>query len=60
MLGGEVEEGEQSFSVLGQAGDRLLISGSIFVGEHVDCRLGRRSGRRAVNLMNVCLHVDLD
>src|SRR6266487_1853321 len=49
-----------SLPVLGQAGDRLLISGSIFVGEHVDCRLGRRSGRRAVNLTKVCLHVDLD
>jgi hypothetical protein len=35
VLSGEVEEGEQSFSVLGQACDRLLVFGAVFVGEHV-------------------------
>src|SRR6187401_1596639 len=60
VLGGKVEEGEQSFSVLGQACDRLLIFGAVFVGEHVDGDLGGRAGRRSINLSKVCLHVDLD
>src|SRR6516164_1799080 len=60
VLGGKVEEGEQSFSVLGQACDRLLVFGAVFVGEHVDGDLGGRTGRRSINLSKVCLHVDLD
>jgi hypothetical protein len=44
MLGGEVEEGDQSVPVLGQAGDRLLISGRVFFCEHVDGGFGLRSG----------------
>src|SRR5215204_1748690 len=60
VLSGEVKEAEQSFSVLGQAGDCLLVLGAVFVGEHVDRRLGGRAGRRAVNLAKVRLHVDLD
>src|SRR5450631_3859297 len=60
VLGGEVEKGEQSISILGQAGDRLVVLGSVFVGEHVDRRLGGRAGRRSVNLSKVYLHVDLD
>jgi hypothetical protein len=34
--------------------------GAVFVGEHVDRRLGRRAGGRAVNLAKVGLLVDLD
>src|SRR5271169_6426221 len=60
VLGGEVEEGEQRFPILGQAGDRLLVLGAVFVGEHVDGGLGGRAGRCAVNLTKVCFHVDLD
>ena len=60
VLGGEVEEGEQSLPVLRQASDRLVVPGAVFVGEHVDRRRGRSAGRRAVNLAEVCLHVDLD
>ena len=33
---------------------------SRFVGEHIDRCLGRRAGRRSVNLAKVDLHVDLD
>ena len=58
--GGEVEEGEQRIAILRQAGDRLLVLGAVFVGEHIDRRLGCRAGRRAVNLANVGLHVDLN
>src|SRR5271157_4097999 len=57
VLGREVEEGKQGFPVLSQAGDRLLVFGAVFVGEHVD---GGRAGRRSVNLSKVCLHIDLD
>src|SRR5271168_2285371 len=60
VLGREVEEGEQSFPVLGQAGDRLVVLGAVLVGEHIDGRLGCRAGRRTVNFTKVCLHVDLD
>src|SRR5450755_4964597 len=60
VLGGEVEKGEQSISIFGQAGDRLVVFGAVFVGEHVDRRLGGRAGRRSVNLSKVYLHVDLD
>src|SRR5204863_6222228 len=60
VLGGEVEEGEQRFPILGKAGDRLLVLGTVFIGEHVDRRLRSRAGRRAINLPKVCLHVDLD
>ena len=60
VLGGEVEKGEQRFPILGQAGDRLVVLGVVFVGEHVDRCFGRRAGRRAVNLAKVGLHVDLD
>src|SRR5262249_8707644 len=60
VFGGEVEEGEQRFPILGQAGDRLLVLGAVFVGEHVDGGLGGRAGRCSVNLTKVCLHVDLD
>ena len=60
MLGGEVEEGEQRFPILGQAGDRLLVLRPVFVGEHIDRRLGRCAGRRAVNLAKVGFHVDLN
>jgi hypothetical protein len=35
-----VEEGEQSFPILGQAGDRLLVLGTISVGERVDRGFG--------------------
>src|SRR5271166_5822138 len=60
VLSREVEEGEQSVPVLRQTSNRLLVLGAVFVGKHVDRRLGRRTGRRAVNLTKVCLHVDLD
>src|SRR5271166_3078207 len=60
VLGREVEEGKQGFPVLSQAGDRLLVFGAVFVGEHVDGGLGGRAGRRSVNLSKVCLHIDLD
>src|SRR5438445_722989 len=60
VLGGEVEEGEQRFPILRQAGDRLVVLGAVFVGEHVDRRLGRRAGRRAVNRAKVGLHIDLN
>src|SRR5712672_3711994 len=60
VLGREVEEGEQSFPILGQAGDRLVVFGAVLVGEHIDGRLGCRAGRRTVNFTKVCLHVDLD
>jgi hypothetical protein len=33
VLGGEVEEGEQSFPILRQAGDRLVVVGAVFVGD---------------------------
>ena len=49
MLGGEVEEGEQSFPILRQAGDRLVVLGTVFVGEHIDRHLGCRAGRRATD-----------
>jgi hypothetical protein len=55
VFGWEVEKGEQSISILGQAGDRLLVLGAVFIGEHVDRRLGGRAGRRAINLPKVCL-----
>ena len=60
VLGWEVEEGEQRFAILRQAGDRLVVLGAVFVGEHVDRSLGRRTGRRAVNLAKVGFHVDLN
>src|SRR5262250_129052 len=60
VLGGKVEESEQSVSVLRQACDRLLVFGAVFVGEHVDSDLGGRAGRRSINLSKVCLHIDLD
>ena len=47
MLGGKVEEGEQSLPVLCQTSGCLLVLGAVFVGEHVDRRLGRRAGWRA-------------
>jgi hypothetical protein len=50
----------RTISILGQAGDRLLVLGAAFIGEHFDRRLGGRAGRRAINLPKVCLHVDLD
>src|SRR5450432_778462 len=60
VLGREVEEGEQSLPVLCQAGDRLVVLGAVFVGEHVDGSLSGRAGRRSINLAKICLHVDLD
>src|SRR5436190_20824036 len=60
VLGREVEEGEQSFPVLRQAGDRLVVLSTVFVGEHVDRHIGCRAGRCAVNLTKVRLHVELD
>src|SRR5215210_7518866 len=60
VLSREVEEGEQSFPVLRQADDRLVVLGAVFFGEHVDRCLSCCAGRRAVNLTKVCLHVDLD
>src|SRR4249920_2118562 len=60
VLGREVEEGEQSFSIFRQAGNRLIVLGAVFVDEHVDRRLGCCAVRRAVDLTKVCLHVDLD
>src|SRR3954452_4660405 len=60
VLGWEVEKGEQSIPVLRQAGDRLVVPGTVLVGEHIDSRLGCRAGRRTVNFAKVCLHVDLD
>src|SRR6516165_3361434 len=60
VLGREVEEGEQSFTVLRQAGDCLVVAGAVLVGEHIDGRFGCRAGRRTVNFTKVCLHVDLD
>src|ERR1700730_2672831 len=60
VLGGEVEESEQRFPVLGQTGDRLVVLGIVFVSEHINRCLGRRAGRRGVNLAKIYLHVDLD
>src|SRR6185312_15943935 len=60
VLGWEVEEGEQRFAILRQASDRLVVLGAVFVGEHVDRGLGRRTGRRAVNLAKVDFHIDLN
>src|SRR5262245_10027508 len=60
VLGGEVEEGEQRFQVLREAGNGLIILGVVFVSEHIDRYLGRRAGWRAVDLAKVDLHVDLD
>src|SRR4051812_3465652 len=60
VLGWEVEEGEQRFAILRQASDRLVVLGAVFVGKHVDGGLGRRAGRRAVNLAKVGFHVDLN
>src|SRR6516165_8192678 len=60
VLGGEVEEGEQRFPVLREAGNGLIILGVVFVSEHIDRYLGRRAGWRAVDLAKVDLHVDLD
>ena len=60
VLGWEVEEGEQRFPILRQASDRLVVLGAVFVGEHVDRGVGRRTGRRAVNLAKVGFHVDLN
>jgi hypothetical protein len=45
VLGGEVEEGKQSFPILRQAGDRLVVLGTVFVGEHIDRRLGWGAAR---------------
>jgi hypothetical protein len=53
VLGGKVEEGKQRFPVLGQTGDRLVVLGVVLVGEYIDRCLGRRAGRRGVNLANV-------
>ena len=38
----------------------LSYLAAVFGGEHVDRDLGRRAGRRAVNLTKVCFRVDLD
>ena len=48
VLGGKVEEGEQGLAILGQAGNRPVVLGAVFVGEPVDrcrriCRASRRS-----------------
>jgi len=40
-------EGEQSFSLLRQAGNCLIVLCAVFVSEYVDCCLGRRTGLRA-------------
>ena len=49
----EVEEGEQRFPILRQAGDRLLVLSPIFVGEHIDRRLGTgRLGREGCEGMH--------
>src|SRR6185369_1327872 len=53
-------EGEQSVPVFRQAGDGFLVLGAVFIGEHVDRRLGRRAGWRAVDFTKVCFHVGLD
>ena len=60
MLGGEVEEGEQRLPILRQAADCLIVLGAVFVGEHIDRRLGRREGWRAAYLAKVGLHIDLN
>src|SRR5512133_2015866 len=57
VLGGKIEE---RLAILRQAGDRLVVLGAVFVGEPVDRGLGRRACRRAVDLAEVRLHVDLD
>jgi hypothetical protein len=36
------------------------VLGAVFVGEHVDRGLGRRTGRRAANLTKVGFHIDLN
>src|SRR3954451_24634149 len=59
VLGREVEEREQGFPVFRQTGNRLIVLGAVFVGGHVDRGLGCPTGRRAVNLTKVCLHVAL-
>ena len=33
MLGGEVEEREQRLAILGETADRLVVLGTVFVGE---------------------------
>jgi hypothetical protein len=42
-----IREGKQSAPVLRQTGDRLVVLGVVFVGEHVDRRFVRHGGRRA-------------
>ena len=60
VLGGKIEEGEQGLAILRQAGDRLVVFGAVFVGEDVDRDLCCRACRRAVNLTEIRLHVELD
>src|SRR5581483_5020322 len=60
VLGREVEEGEQSFPVLGQTGDRAVVLRTIFLGERVNRGVRSREGWRPIDLAKVCLHVDLD
>ena len=60
VLGREIEEGKHSFAIFSQAGDRLLVLGAVFVGEHIDRGFSGRAGRHAVNRSKVCLHVYLD
>ena len=53
MLGRKVVEGEQRVAVLGQAGDRLLVFGPIFLGEYGDSRLRRGTVRCCPDLAQV-------
>src|SRR5674476_997407 len=49
MLGREVEEGQQCFAILGQAVDRLVVFGLVFLGEDIDCYLGQSAARCQVD-----------
>jgi hypothetical protein len=49
MLGGEVEEGQQCFAILGHAFDRLVVFRLVFLGEDINRYLGQSAAWRQVN-----------
>src|ERR1035437_2047196 len=59
MLGREVEEGQQCFTILRQAVNRLVMFRLVFLGEDIDRYLGQSAARRQVNFAQILLHVRL-
>src|ERR1035437_550686 len=59
MLGREVEEGQQYFTILRQAVNRLVMFRLVFLGEDIDRYLGQSAARRQVNFAQILLHVRL-